>query len=133
MLKNAVASLKPSERRTYKNSSVSEITKELLPPEIDAVVYLSNLVVSTQCRNMGLGVKLCKEAEHVAKEEWEYDNIYLRVEASNVPARRIYEGDDKLGYTQIFSDEDAKALRVDLETGSFAEIESETLILSKTL
>lgn len=133
LLKNAVASLKPSERRTYKNSSVSEITKELLPPEIDAVVYLSSLVVSTECRNMGLGVKLCKEAERIAKEEWEYDNMYLRVEASNAPARRIYEGDDKLGYKQIFSDVDAKALRVNLETGSFAEIDSETLILSKTL
>lgn len=131
-LKNAVASLKPKERREYKDSTVAEIATQLLPPEIEAIVILSNLAVSPNARRMGIGTRLCKEVERVVKDDWEFDNIYLRVEAQNAPARQTYEGAN-LGYKEVFSEPSRTALRVDLEKGSFVEIEVETLTLAKEI
>jgi hypothetical protein len=53
LLKNAVASLGPKQRRQYKGASVIDIATELLPPPLEAVVVLSNLVVSPAARRLG--------------------------------------------------------------------------------
>jgi len=129
MLKQAVASLGPKQRRQYKNSPASELATELLPPELQLVCCLSNLSTSPNARRLGLGVKLCKEVEDVAKG-FGFESLFLRVEKENVAARGLY---DKLGYVETFSDVDALGLRVDGDSGTFVEVTAETLVMEKVL
>lgn len=131
MLTQAVASLGPKQRREYKNASVIDIANNLLPPDICAVCSLSNLCVSPLARRKGVAGKLCNGAELLAKEELGFDEMYLRVEASNDAAKRLYE--EKLGYERVFEVASANALRVDGDSGSFVEIESDIVVLKKKL
>mmetsp|Transcript_11010 Transcript_11010/g.27083 ORF Transcript_11010/g.27083 Transcript_11010/m.27083 type:complete len:306 (+) Transcript_11010:180-1097(+) len=130
-LTQAVASMGPKQRREYKDASVIDIANQLLPPDISAVCSLSNLCVSPAARRKGLAAKLCNEAMRVAKEEWEFDDIFLRVEASNEAAKTLYE--EKLGYESVFEVGSATALRVDGTTGTFVEVESDIVILKNKL
>lgn len=130
-LKQTVASLGPKQRRQYKNSSASELASELLPAELMLVCCLSNLSVSSKARRKGVGIKLCKKAEDIAKNDYGFTSLYLKVEAENVAARGLYES--KLGYMEKFSDSDALGLRVDIESGAFVEQPAETLIMEKNL
>jgi len=130
MLKQAVASLGPKQRRQYKNSPASELATELLPPELELVCCLSNLSTSPNARRSGLGFKLCKEVEDVA-QTFGFESLYLKVEKENVAARGLYE--NKLGYIEKFSDGDALGLRVDVDSGTFVEVPAETLIMEKVL
>lgn len=123
MLTQAVASLGPKQRREYKDASVIDIANNLLPPDISAVVSLSNLCVSPSARRKGIAAKLCNEAERVAKEELGFEDIFLRVEKENDAAKRLYE--EKLGYECVYEVDSATALRVDVNTGSFVEVESD--------
>lgn len=129
-LTQAVASLGPKQRREYKDASVLDIARELLPPEVSAVCSLSNLCTSPKARRMGIAAKLCSEAERLAKEELNFDEIYLRVEAENEAAKMLYE--DKLGYQCKF-EANAVALRVDAERGGFVEVDSDIVVMSKKL
>eukprot|EP00567_Pseudictyota_dubia_P012148 CAMPEP_0197437500 /NCGR_PEP_ID=MMETSP1175-20131217/4734_1 /TAXON_ID=1003142 /ORGANISM="Triceratium dubium, Strain CCMP147" /LENGTH=293 /DNA_ID=CAMNT_0042967045 /DNA_START=161 /DNA_END=1042 /DNA_ORIENTATION=+ len=131
VLKTAVASLGPKQRRQYKDSSILEIVTDLTPPEISVVCVLSNLSVSPKARRTGLGGKLCSEAERIAKDEWEFDKMFLKVEEENEAARNLYEG--KLGYELQFRDDSAMGLRVDIIAGDFAEVPAPTLVLAKAL
>lgn len=131
MLTQAVASLGPKQRREYKDASVLDIARELLPPEITAVCSLSNLCVSSVARRRGIAAKLCREAERLAKEELCFDEIHLRVEAKNESARKLYE--DKLGYQRKYEAESARALRVDAQRGVFVEVASDILVMNKKL
>lgn len=131
VLKTAVASLGPKQRRQYKDSSILEIVTDLTPPEISVVCVLSNLSVSPKARRTGLGGKLCSEAERIAKDEWEFDKMCLKVEEENEAARNLYEG--KLGYELQFGDDSAMGLRVDIIAGDFAEVPAPTLVLAKAL
>jgi len=131
MLKQTVAALGPKQRRQYKNSSTSDLATELLPAEFMLVCCLSNLSVSPKARRKGVAMKLCNKAEEVAKKEFGFKSLYLKVEAENLAARGLYEG--KLGYVKQFSDAAGVGLRVDTETGAFVEEEAETLVLEKTL
>jgi GNAT superfamily N-acetyltransferase len=134
MVKNAVAQLGPKQRRLYKNAPVETIVKELLmvpsstTNNIKAIVVLSNLAVSPQARRRGIAKTLCQEALAMVAE-WGFTELYLLVEEANVAARSLYE--TQLGYRLAFRNDGAKALRVDLETGSFVEIEADTLGLVK--
>jgi len=131
MLKNAVASLGPKQRRQYKDSPVTELATELLPPEIGAVCVLSNLAISPDARRKGLAMKLCTEAARIVKEEWGFDQIFLRVEAENEAARGLYE--KKLGFEQQYAKQGAVAVRVNADEGIFVDIEADMLVLSKDL
>ena len=131
LLKNAVASLGPKQRRQYKDSSAAELVSELLPPEIELVCTLSNLSVSPRSRRRGVAIRLCQEAEKLAKEEWKFDSMCLLVERENEAAKNLYA--TKLGYELIASDPAATGLRVDVENGSFVEQQHETLTLRKAL
>ena len=130
-LTQAVSSLGPKQRREYKDASVLDIARELLPPEITAVCSLSNLCTSPKARRRGVAAKLCSEAERLAKEELCFDEIFLRVESENEAAKKLYE--DKLGYQRKFEAGRAVALRVDAERGGFVEIESDIVVYSKKL
>jgi ribosomal protein S18 acetylase RimI-like enzyme len=129
-LTNAVASLGFKERKEYKNSSVPEIVNDLLPNLIVAAV-LSNLAVDPNVRKQGVGMQLCEYVENVVKGEWGVEQIYLRVESENEPARKLYE--QKLGYECAWVEEGAMALRANVENGQFDESEKETLSLFKKL
>jgi GNAT superfamily N-acetyltransferase len=130
ILKNAVASLGPKQRREYKDSSAREIAEELLPAEQEAVCCLSNLAVSPSARRRGIAMKLCLDAEKLAKEEG-FDVLYLKVEKANEPACKLYQG--KLGFEQVYANQNAAAVRVDLSEGRFVETQADTLILAKQL
>ena len=136
LLKGAVASLGPKDRRKYKNASPDEIATDLLSSDtkqMAAVCCLSNLAVSTKARRRGVAALLCAEAERMAgiAEGWGYDAMLLRVEADNAAARTLYE--DKLGYTEMAVEPDAVAFRVDTQEGSFTETTMDTLLLVKEL
>lgn len=131
MLTDAVSSLGPKQRREYRASPVTQIANELLPAQFSAVCSMSNLCVSSKARRMGVARKLCEAAERMAKEEWGFEELHLRVEASNEAATQLYE--TKLGYERKFTAEGAKALRIDASSGSFFEIDSEILVMAKTL
>ena len=131
-LKSAVASLGPKDRRAYKDSSAQEIARKLLAEEqCEAVCCLSNLSIAKSARRKGIAAQLCQKVEQIAKEEWSFDQVYLRVEAQNTPAIALYE--NKLGYQKQFTVENAVALRLDVGAGSFVETQQDTLILSKSL
>lgn len=130
-LTQAVASLGPKQRREFKDASVIDIANQLLSPDITAVCSLSNLCVSPSARRKGIAAKLCNEAERVAKEELGFDEIYLRVEAENEAAKRLYE--EKLGYENVFEVGAATALRVDSDSGAFVEVESDIVVLKKKI
>lgn len=131
MLKNAVSSLGPKQRREYKDSSASELVRELLPPELELVCCLSNLSVSPTSRRRGVAVRLCQEAENVSSNAWGFDQMYLKVEKDNDAAVRLYE--EKLGYEFVASDASAVGLRVDVNDGRFVEEQHETFTLAKKL
>ena len=139
-LTNAVASLGPKQRREYKDSSVTEIVTELLPPNVKAAVVISNLAVDPTQRKKGIGMQLCNHVEEIMtmvddennKNDWgDIKQIYLRVESDNDAARYLYE--QKLGYECAWVDEEAVALRADFEAGEFIEIEKPTMSLLKNL
>jgi ribosomal protein S18 acetylase RimI-like enzyme len=129
-LKNALASLGPKQRRQFKDSTVSELTMELLPSEVSAVCVLSNLSVSSKARRTGLGAELCCEVERIFKDVWGFDHLFLKVEADNVAAKGLYE---KMGFRTDFKIDDASALRLDTNTGSFVECTADTLVMTKNL
>ena len=131
MLTQAVASLGPKQRREYKDASVLDIANQLLSPDITAVCSLSNLCVSPLARRQGIAAKLCNEAERLAKEKLGFDDIHLRVEVANEAAKKLYE--EKLGYEAVFNIDSATVLRVDRDSGSFVEIESDIVVLKKTI
>ena len=95
-----------------------------------AVCFLSYLTVLPSERRKGIAAKLCDETERLAKE-WQYDSIFLKVEDDNIAARELYE--QKIGYELEYTIESATALRLDLEAGSFVEIEKDTLVFVKDL
>ncbi|KAG7350901.1 acetyltransferase GNAT domain containing protein [Nitzschia inconspicua] len=127
---NAVASLGPKQRREYKNAPLRTIATELLSSDTKAVCVLSNLAVSRKARRRGVGSVLCEEIEALA-QDWGYDAVHLLVEKENFSARQLYE--NKLGYKKLCMNEAVPALRVDPETGSFQEIQADTLVLFKRL
>lgn len=129
-LTKAVSSLGPKQRREYKNSSVREIVDALLP-NLQVAVVLSNLAVDPNQRKKGIGLQLCNFVEKVVKEEMDVDQIYLRVESDNVAARKLYEG--KLGYETAWVEDDAVALRANLDSGEFYEVAKTTVSLCKKL
>jgi len=129
MIKNAVASLGPKQRRQYKDSTVQEIATELLPPEIQGICCLSNLCVSPNARRKGIAKKLCDAVEATATE-WGYTDMFLKVETENTAAQKLYE--NKLGYATECTLNGEVALRVDPNSG-FVEKNADTLILKKSL
>jgi len=68
---------------------------------------MSNLAVSRKYRRKGIGELLVKEAERIARFEWDADECYLYVEQRNVGAVKLYE---KMGYRKLWIDKDAKTL-----------------------
>lgn len=139
MAVNAVASLGPKERRLYKNVSIDKIASKLLTDipssnkkattTAKAVVVLSNLAVSPSVRRQGIAQMLCQEAEYVTADDWDYTHLHLLVEKENELAYNLYS--KKLGYETLFEMEDAKGVRIDLQEGSFKEIEVPTLVMAK--
>mmetsp|Transcript_41955 Transcript_41955/g.89352 ORF Transcript_41955/g.89352 Transcript_41955/m.89352 type:complete len:312 (-) Transcript_41955:231-1166(-) len=130
-LTQAVASLGPKQRREFKDASVIDIANQLLPPDISAVAVLANLCVSPSARRKGIAVKLCSEAQRMAKEKFGFEEIFLRVETTNEAAKALYE--DKLGYECVLEAEAATALRVDGNAGAFVEVESAIVVLKKKI
>jgi GNAT superfamily N-acetyltransferase len=130
MIKRAVTSLGPKQRRQFKNASVDDIARELLSPEWKAVAILSNLVVSPSARRRGLAKALCDHVESIASgPEWRYSEMYLRVEIENLAARELYQ--NKLGFQQAYELSGVSGMRV--HGGKFSEIPVDTLVLSKRL
>ncbi|KAL3827421.1 hypothetical protein ACHAXA_003155 [Cyclostephanos tholiformis] len=130
-LTRAVSSLGPKQRKEYKDASVMDIANGLLSPDYVAVCSLSNLCVSHSVRRRGVAVRLCLEAERVAREIFGFDEIYLRVEKSNIAALRLYE--KRLGYLRAFDVTGATALRVDVNAGSFVEVNTDIAVLRKKI
>mmetsp|Transcript_22017 Transcript_22017/g.61201 ORF Transcript_22017/g.61201 Transcript_22017/m.61201 type:complete len:285 (+) Transcript_22017:60-914(+) len=130
ILKNAVASLGPKQRRQYKDASAQQIATELLSPDVSSICCLSNLAVSPLARRRGVALSLCSELESVVKEI-EYDRIVLKVEKDNEAARALYE--NKLGYVTECEVAGETALRANPEAGTFEETTVDSVILSKDL
>lgn len=65
---------------------------------------LSSVAVVPRARGRGLGKRLCREAESLAKE-WGYDEVLLKVESKNGKARGMYR---KLGYRVVSVDKGAE-------------------------
>ena len=59
-------------------------------PEIGDMPYLCNLSIDSKYRRKGLGKLLCRACENIVICFWKKDTIYLHVEASNLPAQRLY-------------------------------------------
>jgi GNAT superfamily N-acetyltransferase len=127
--KNAVASLGPKQRRQYKDAPIPEIASELLSSS-KAICVLSNLSVGRNVRRRGVGTVLCEEIAALAGD-WGYDEVHLLVEKENNAARTLYE--QKLGFVEICMNEAAPALRVNVQTGAFQEVQADTLVLVKKL
>jgi GNAT superfamily N-acetyltransferase len=130
MLKDAVATLGPKQRRLYKDSTVAEIAQDLLP-DLQFISCLSNLSVSPNARRRGIAATLCAEAERVAASEWKFGSLFLKVESENAAARHLYE--QKLGYKLEYTIDSAPAIRIDVDAGCFIESEASTLVLAKKL
>jgi hypothetical protein len=130
LLKNAVSSLGPKQRREYKDSSAQDLATELLSPDICAICCLSNLAVSSKARRRGIAKQLCAKAEKWVSY-WGYDEMFLKVERENTAARYLYE--QQLGYATKCSLDGAVALRIDVDSGCFVETNADTLILTKRL
>ena len=135
MLKTAVASLGPKQRRQYKDASLDQIASEILVPPFspenhcyEPICCLSNLAVSPKARRRGVALALCQQVEDFAQQNG-YD-LCLKVEEGNIAARKLYE--TKLGYQLVTTIPDASALRIDPTAGSFQEITAETLVLGKS-
>lgn len=69
----------------------------------DVVYVLSNLAIRTDKRKKGYAKDLVNQCETLVKE-WNFKEMYLLVDSANQPARKLYK---KLGYSDIFEDEDA--------------------------
>ena len=130
-LTNVLSSIGPKQRRQFKDATIHDIVAELLPNEISACVLLSNLAVCPTQRRRGVAKILCEKVESLVKDEWGFDRMYLRVEAGNAPARKLYE--EKLAYELVWSEPNAPAYRVCVDKVAFDEIESETLLLAKMI
>jgi ribosomal protein S18 acetylase RimI-like enzyme len=130
ILRNAVASLGPKDRRSYKDASTIDIASKLLSSSAKAVCVISNLAVSQSFRRRGIAVDLCQAAEEMARE-WGYDFLHLKVEAGNIAAANLYQ--NKLGYTLSKHLDTDAAIRLDLSAATFVDTEVETLILSKNI
>jgi len=129
LLKNAVASLGPKQRRQYMKSSAREIAMELLPAHLEPVAVLSNLVVSPDARRQGIAKELCSAVETIAKEEWGYEQVYLRVESANEAAKKLYK--TKLGFASEYTLLEGTGIRVN--DGRFAAVPAEILVMVKSL
>lgn len=130
ILKNAVASLGPKQRRLFKDASVHQISTELLPESQEAICCFSNLAVAPSARRQGIALQLCQELESVAKD-WDFDSIFLKVESDNESALNLYK--NRLGYVSVFDVEDDSAIRLDTCAGKFIETQVRTLLLKKAL
>lgn len=75
-------------------------------------------------------MNLCLEGEGLASD-WGYDEVHLLVEKENAPARGLYEG--KLGYTVVSEEVNTPALRANLSSGGFTEVQVDTLVLAKAI
>jgi len=67
---------------------------------------MSNLAVSRDFRRRGLAELLVQKVEDLCRD-WGYEECYLYVEQCNPAAIKLYR---KLGYRQIWTDDDAKTL-----------------------
>jgi ribosomal protein S18 acetylase RimI-like enzyme len=128
ILRNAVATIGPKDRRAYKDSTAIDIATNLLPPANKAVCVFSNLAVAPAFRRQGVGAKVCQAAEDVARE-WGYEYLHLKVEAENTAAANLYQ--NKLGYRLEQNLPADPAIRLDLNAATFIDTAVETLILSK--
>ena len=73
-------------------------------------IYLDDLSVTRECRNMGIGTKLIKKAESYAKDI-KIPAILFHVEKTNTDAMRLYE---RLGYQIFLDDENRYLLKKDI-------------------
>lgn len=128
ILRNAVATIGPKDRRLYKDATAIDIATKLLPPSNKAVCVFSNLAVSPGFRRQGVGAMICRAAEDVAKE-WGYEYLHLKVEAENTAAAHLYQ--NKLDFQLEQNLPDDPAIRLDLKAATFVDAAVETLILSK--
>ena len=85
---------------------------------------LANLAVASSERGTGLGVELCARVDDLAKE-WGFGSVLLQVEEGNVAARKLYE---KVGYKEVWRDEQATATRAAGGGDSLLTSEGVTLI-----
>lgn len=128
-LRQAVAGLRPKQRRSFKDATVNEIVTKLLP-NYQVVCCLSNLAVSPMARRRGIAAQLCHQVDDLACK-WQFDRLYLKVEAENAAARDLYER--RLGYQIVAEVNDATGIRLDLDSGSFVQVDVPLLLLSKPL
>lgn len=128
-VKNAVAGLGPKQRRAFKNTSLQDTVTELLP-ELETVCCLSNLAVLPSARGNGIASSLCLQVEEIARR-WEFNSLCLKVECANESALKLYGA--KLDYEHLALVKDATAVRIDFSTGSFVEVPTEILIMTKQL
>ena len=85
------ASLGPKLRREHKGKGVDEIVGDVVLPDYEVVVLLSNLVVKPESRRRGHAERLCQEVVSWAEKR----AVALLVEEGNDAARALYE---KMGY-----------------------------------
>jgi ribosomal protein S18 acetylase RimI-like enzyme len=70
------------------------------PAPAKRYAYISNLAVDSDHRRLGIGAKLIRQCESIAKE-WGFTDIYLHVMASNQDGQQLYL---KLGFEVLSSD-----------------------------
>ena len=73
-------------------------------------IYLDDLSVTRECRNMGIGTKLINKAESYAKDI-KIPAVLFHVEKTNTDAMRLYE---RLGYQIFLDDENRYLLKKDI-------------------
>lgn len=91
---------------------------------------MSNVAVSKDFRRRGIGQALVKEAEHIARYQWGYHEMYLFVEQRNRSAIHLYQ---KLGYAKQWVDADAKTLLPSSRSGQLEEDSTKIVCMRKRL
>jgi len=142
MLKDALSSVGPKQRRALKGASLQALCSELLSgSSLEPALVLANLAVLPSARRRGVANSLCRAAEGYALEkivpdagDWEAPGplCVLQVEGANGGARALYES--AMGFGLEWTDQDVSVLRADLDTASFIEVEGAELVtMSKAL
>jgi GNAT superfamily N-acetyltransferase len=94
-------------------SSTSTLTTATSDTMLDLQPYLCNLCVKQSFRRRKLGLRLVRCVEHIAKNVWGYQKIYLHVDLENTAALKLYQNE---GYS------DAKRRWKPFWAGKAAEI-----------
>lgn len=111
MLDDAKKGLGGRAKNELRKMPFKDTVGRLLGEEYRVAPVLSNLAVGAEARGQGVARRLCSRCEDLGCE-WGYDEVLLLVEDENARAKGLYAS---LGYEELWTDEDATALRINVD------------------